>query len=86
MLGAHPPLDGEGRAEGAGWGHLIDARKKAFYDGGFSHFITPTPLGCAERPSPQGGGFSRPTFKANARLPSFAKAFSGRRCRPEEGG
>ena len=77
MLGAKP-LPMTGRVAPKARGGVIDAPKKAFYDGDFSHFITPTPLGCAERPSPQGGGCSRSTSEANARLPSYAKVSSGR--------
>ena len=72
MLGA-PTLPLTGRVAPKARGGVIDAPKKAFYDGGFSNFITPTPLGCAERPSPQGGGFSRPVFEANAHQPAYLK-------------
>ena len=71
MLGA-PTLPLTGRVAPKARGGVIDAPKKAFREKCFSHSTTPTPLGCAERPSPQGGGFSRPTFQANARLPSYA--------------
>ena len=54
MLGA-PTLPLTGRVAPKARGGVIDAPRKAFYDRGFSHFTTPTPLGCAERPSPQGG-------------------------------
>ena len=72
MLGA-PTLPLTGRVAPKARGGVIYAPKKAFYDRYFSHFTTPTPLGCADRPSPQGGGFSRPTSEANARLLSYAK-------------
>ena len=78
MFGA-PTLPLTGRVAPKARGGVIDAPKKAFDDRGFPHFTTPTPLGCAERPSPQGGGFSRPTFEANARLPSYAKVSDWRR-------